>query len=405
MDTHPQPNPNRPLIAGILILGLIVGAVAGGLTGALVASGRFQLLNAVSTSLTTDPTQQTVSVTEESAAVTVVEKASPAVVSVIATKDYSSVYRERQSSPFGDLGLPFFWPEEQTPSGPQQVGAGTGFIVSADGTIVTNKHVVEAGDADSFTVVLNDERSFSATVVAKDPTRDVAILDIDAQGLPIVELGDSSNLQVGQVVVAIGNALGEYRNTATRGIISGLARTLEAGDGSGQTEVIEDAIQTDAAINRGNSGGPLLNLAGQAIGINTATSLQGQNISFAIPIQIVKDDLESVRTSGKIVQPFLGVCYTLLSKELAEANTLPRDYGALLQRGQACAVAVVPGSPADKAGLVENDIILEFDGQQITSSHTLQNAIGRKKVGDQVKLKIYHDGDEKDITATLEERK
>lgn len=402
---QPSVNPNKPFLVGVLILAFLAGGLAGGFVAGLAGTGEKGQPTAGSRQPVAS--SQTLSVEEDSATVDVIEKVSPAVVSIIASKDFSKVFTERRQSPLDEFfGFPFGLPFEQPqPEGKQDIGWGTGFIVKSDGTIVTNKHVVEVPGADEYKVVLNDERNFTASIVAKDPSRDVAILKIDATSLPTVELGDSSQLQVGQTVIAIGNALGEFRNTATKGVISGLSRTITASDAAGQSEVIEEAIQTDAAINRGNSGGPLLNLAGQAIGVNTAVSGQGQNIGFAIPVSVIKDDLESVEKVGKIVRPFLGICYTLITKELAQESNLPVDYGALIQRGSQCPVAVVPGSPADKAGLTENDILLEFDGQRIDEDHTLASLINRKKVGDQVTLKVYHKGQEKTVTVTLEERK
>lgn len=398
MDSPRTPS-YLPVAIVAVILGLLSGAVAGGLAGYTVGRGKTSSASPAAQS------SQTLSVQEDSATTDVAKKVAPAVVSIIASKDYSKVYQNPPSSPFDIFGLPFDFNQPDQPQGLQKIGGGTGFIVKSDGTIVTNKHVVEIAGADEFRVVLNDERTFPATIVAKDPTRDIAIIKIDAKDLPTVELGDSSTLEVGQTVIAIGNALGEFRNTATKGIISGLARSLIAGDESGTSERIEDAIQTDAAINRGNSGGPLLNLKGQAIGVNTAVSQAGQNIGFAIPIKFVSQDLESVTTSGKIVRPFLGVCYSIIDKDFAKQNSLPVDDGALIKQGQGCAVAVVPGSPADKAGIVENDIILEIAGVKVTTERSLAGLLADHKVGEVIEVKLYHKGEQKTVSVTLEERK
>lgn len=398
MDSSRTPS-YLPVAVVAVMLSLVSGAVAGGLAGYAVGRGKTP-----STAPATQ-TSQTLSVQEDSATTDVAKKIAPAVVSIIASKDYSKVYQNPQSSPFDIFGFPLDLSQPDQPQGLQEIGGGTGFIVKSDGTIVTNKHVVEIAGADEFKVVLNDERTFLATIVATDPTRDIAIIKIDANDLPTVELGDSSTLEVGQTVIAIGNALGEFRNTATKGIISGLSRSLVAGDGSGMSERIEDAIQTDAAINRGNSGGPLLNLKGQAIGINTAVSQAGQNIGFAIPIKFVSQDLESVSASGKIVRPFLGVCYSIIDKDFAKQNSLPVDYGALIKQGQGCAVAVVPGSPADKAGIIENDIILEIAGTKVDATHSLTGLLANQKVGETIQVKLYHKGEQKTVDVTLEERK
>jgi serine protease Do len=231
-------------------------------------------------------------------------------------------------------------------------------------------------------------------------------LKIEATGLPTVELGDSDKIELGQTVIAIGNSLGEYQNTVTKGVVSGLGRKVVAGDSQGGSEVIEGAFQTDAAINPGNSGGPLINLAGQVIAINTAMNQGGQLIGFAIPINVAKQDIESVETSGKIVRPWLGVRYVLINDEIAKANHLEKNYGALIARGQqATDLAVVPASPADKAGLVENDIILEMNGQKIDEEHPLAKEIAKFKPGDEVTLKILRKGAEKDVKVTLGEYK
>jgi serine protease Do len=241
-------------------------------------------------------------------------------------------------------------------------------------------------------------------VLARDTVIDLALMKIDAQDLPALTLGDSDALELGQTVVAIGNALGEFSNSVTRGIVSGVRRRIVAGGTLSGSEVIEEAIQTDAAINPGNSGGPLLTLDGMVVGVNTAVSERGQSVGFAIPINVAKQSIESVRQSGRIIRPFLGVRYTVITPEFAEKNRLPVDYGALVTRGsEPGAVAIVPGSPADKAGIVENDIILEADGTKIDLDHSLVGIIGRHKVGDTLDFKLYHKGDTETVAVTLAE--
>lgn len=277
--------------------------------------------------------------------------------------------------------------------------------MSSDGLILTNKHVVQQAVDNpdvEVVVVFNDGSEHNARVLGADPLNDIAIIKIDEKNLPTVRLGDSDDIQLGQTVVAIGNALGE-RNTVTRGVISGINRTVRASDQRGAAETIEEAIQTDAAINPGNSGGPLLNLAGEVIGVNTAINEAGQNIGFAIPINAAKQVIEGIQKEGKIVRPYLGVRYVLIDETVQQENNLKVDYGALIVRGSSEEqLAVIPGSPADKAGLVENDIILEVNGQKITKDHTLVGALQKLKVGDAVSLKILHKGDEKTVQATLE---
>ncbi len=399
MPTPPNLSPRRAAPVLLMVaLSLILGGASGGLVGYAVAtrptdSATGSLLNR---------TAQTIAVEEDSATVDVVEKASPAVVSIIITKDYSKIYQDSPTSPFDNF---FFGLPTQQPKGPQEIGGGTGFIVSADGLIVTNKHVVDDAEAE-YTVVLNDGKRYDATVLAKDPTSDVAIVKIDATGLPAVTLGDSGSVQSGQTVLAIGNALGQYRNTVTKGIISGKSRTITASDSAGQSETLEDVFQTDAAINPGNSGGPLLDLAGSVIAINTAVNRDGQLIGFAIPINVVKRDLESVQKNGKIVRPYLGVRYVEVTESLAEKNDLPVKHGVLIQRGEtADDLAVIPGSPADKAGLVENDIITKINGKEINEDRTLIGLLSEFNPGDAITLEVYSKGEKKEIKVTLEERK
>lgn len=354
-------------------------------------------------------------VDEQSAVISAVEKVSPAVVSVIVTKDLPKI--EQNTGPDSEFFQQFFGNGfgdffDQLPSQPQQngtekqeVGGGSGFIISSDGYIVTNRHVVLDEDAD-YTVLMNNEKKYPAKVLARDPINDLAILKIDAKNLPVVSLGDSSNLKVGQDVIAIGNALGEFRNTVSTGVISGLSRSITAqGDGLG-SERLSGVIQTDASINLGNSGGPLLNLEGQVIGINTAIAQEAQNVGFALPINEAKNMIESIKTTGKFVRPWLGVRYVLIDQQIAQDNKLGVDYGALIVRGQKQTdLAVIPGSPADKAGLRENDIILEVNGKKVDENNPLANQISRFKPGETVSLQVLRQGQKKDINVKLEEMK
>ncbi|OGL83559.1 hypothetical protein A3B36_02185 [Candidatus Uhrbacteria bacterium RIFCSPLOWO2_01_FULL_55_36] len=345
---------------------------------------------------------------EDEATTAVVKRASPAVVSIIVTKDLSKI---NQGSPFFSPFDDFFFqfpgfqiPRPQAPQGKQEIGGGTGFLVSADGMILTNRHVVDDEDAE-YTVLLNDGKKYEARVLARDPVLDLAIVKIDAAGLPTLPLGDSDALQIGESVIAIGNALGEFRNTVTKGVVSGIGRTITA-SGAGGSEIIEGAIQTDAAINPGNSGGPLLNLQGQVVGVNTAVSNEGQLIGFAQPINEATRVIDSVKKFGKIVRPYVGVRYIMINEQIKQANQLAVDYGALITRGEARAdLAVMPGSPADKAGLQENDIILELNGQKIDQDHSLARLIAQRSPGDEVTLKVLSKGQEKEVKVKLEEYK
>lgn len=389
----------------VVIISLIVGFVAGGLGGfysnSLFKSGLFF------PNQNNQSTSQTLKVEEESATIAAVKKVSPAVVSIVITKDLGKYYNITGPNVFPfddffDLGFPFGFTVPQAPPGKQEVGGGTGFIISADGLILTNKHVVSDQEAE-YTVLLHDGTKYDAKVIGTDLANDIAVVKIEAKNLPVVELGDSDKIQIGQTVVAIGYTLGEYRNTVTKGVISGLGRNIIAG-GGGTSEKLEGVIQTDAAINPGNSGGPLINLAGQVIGVNTAINREGQLIGFAIPINSAKSVIDSVLKYGRIIRPYLGVRYVPITKTLAEKNNLSVDYGALIVRGDnPDELAITPGSPADKAGLEENDIILEIDSVKINEENTLAKLIVKYQVGDQIKLKILHDDTEKEIFATLEE--
>ncbi|MEI8270861.1 MAG: trypsin-like peptidase domain-containing protein [bacterium] len=353
---------------------------------------------------------------QESFVVDAVKRASPAVVSIVLSKNVpkyeSYVDPNNQYNPFGNMfGGNFFFnvPQyRQNGTEEKEVGSGSGFFVSSDGLIVTNKHVVDQKDV-SYTVFTNDGKKHSAKVLARDPVLDVAIIKIDqpalagGSGYLYLNLGNSDSLQVGQSAIAIGNSLGEFRNTVSVGVISGLARSITAGDMSGNSETLDKVIQTDAAINPGNSGGPLLNLSGQVIGVNVAIVQGSQNIGFSLPINSIKSVINSVKTTGKIVRPYLGVRYVLINAEMKEKNDLTVDYGVLVKQGTtANDLAVIPGGPADKAGIVENDIILEMNGTKIDDKNSLASMIRDKNVGDVINLKILHKGVEKTVQVTLE---
>ncbi len=344
---------------------------------------------------------------QHSDVVSVVDSANPAVVSIIISKDVPKMEQilneGNQNNPFGIFGLSI--PQyRQNGTEEKEIGGGSGFIVSDDGYIVTNAHVVSDKDA-KYTVLLNDDESkHDATVVAADETLDIAVLKIDASHLPFLEFGDSDAVKVGQSVVAIGNALGQFRNTVSVGVISGLSRSITAGDRSG-SEVLPDVLQTDAAINPGNSGGPLLDLAGRVIGVNVATSSGGESISFALPSNMVRATVDGIRENGRVIQAYLGVRYVMIDAEYAKANDLPVNDGALVRRGDdGKTLAVVPGSPADKAGIEENDIILAVDDVLLDEKHPLYVVLRQKVVGDTVTLKVLHDGNETSVSVTLAER-
>lgn len=352
--------------------------------------------------------------TQESQVISAVKKANPAVVSIVISKNvpkYELDPNAQNKNPFGDmfLGFPNFFfntPQyRQNGTEKKEIGGGSGFLVSADGLIVTNKHVVDQKDVE-YTVFSNDGKKHIAKVIARDPVLDIALIRIEGSGYPYLELGKSDKLEVGQSVIAIGNALAEFRNTVSVGVVSGLSRSIIAGDSSGKSENLDHVIQTDAAINPGNSGGPLLDLTGRVIGVNVAVAQGSQNIGFALPVDSVRGAIESVKATGKIVRPYLGIRYIAITPEMKSLNNLTVDYGVLVKAGaKASELAVIPGSPADKAGVVENDIILEIDGKKLDDQNSLTSIIRQKSVGQVVTMKILHRGDEKTVQVTLEAAK
>jgi len=351
-----------------------------------------------------------VSTAEDTTVINTVEKASPAVVSVVISQDVPKL-QSAFGSPFE---FPFFMmpqdnqnngSSDQAPTQKQTIGQGSGFLVSADGLIVTNKHVVSSKTAD-YTIIGSDGKKYSAKVLARDPNRDIALIKIDAKDLPYLQLGNSDDVKVGQTVVAIGNSLGEFSNTVSKGIISGLKRNLVAGSDFGGSERLSDIIQTDAAINPGNSGGPLLDVSGNVIGVNVAMAQGAQSIGFALPANQIKKIIDQVQSTGKITTAFLGVRYIILTPDMQKEQSLPLDHGALILRGDKMTdFAVIPGSPADKAGLVENDIITEIDNTAIDSDHQIADLVADHKPGDVLSLTVWHKGETKTISVTLEERK
>ncbi len=353
---------------------------------------------------------------QEKAVIKAVKEVSPAVVSIVITKElpvyereyYSpfegSPFEEFFNEPFFEFKIPFY---RKKGTEKRKVGGGTGFIISEDGLILTNKHVVADKDAE-YTVITNEGKKFPVEVVARDPVKDLAILKIKQKGkklkFPTVKLGDSDKLQIGQTVIAIGYMLGEFQNSVSVGVISGLGRKITA-SGGGIVETLEDVIQTDAAINKGNSGGPLLNLKGEVIGINTAMVVGGENIGFALPINSAKKAIEQVKTLGKIVYPFLGVRYVLIDKKIQRENNLPVDYGAWIVRGPHGERAIFPNSAAEKARLRAGDIILEVNGEKITQKNSLGKVILKYNPGDKITLKVLRGDEEKIFKVVLGERK
>lgn len=285
--------------------------------------------------------------------------------------------------------------------------AGTGIIIDSNGTIVTNRHVIPAG-AKSVSVTLSDGTKLDDVEVigrtSDSDTLDIAFLKIkDSKGkdLKPAKLSDSSKVEVGQKVIAIGNTLGQFQNTVTEGIISGYGREVTAGDENG-SDTLQNLFQTDAAINQGNSGGPLVNTRGEVIGINTAVAGSAQNVGFAIPVNDIQGLVSSVKKDGKLLRPYLGVRYVALTDDIAYRYNLNVKRGAYLAPQRDAQSAIIPGSPAEKAGLKQGDIITKVDGKSIDEKNSVVSVLGKHSVGDTVEITIIRDGKEQTMKVTLE---
>lgn len=397
---------SKKFVVFIVFVSFFSGLLGGIITNEFVKSNVDKATNTVVQKVTEEKTY-----VEESDSIDAIKRVSASVVSIVLTKDVK-VYKNSPyqffNSPFeGDPFFNQFFGQQYAPqqgqseTKRQKVGGGTGFIVTADGLVITNKHVV-LDDSASYTIITNDGVEYGGKVVSKDPMNDLAIVRIvqkddkspKVKTFPIVEFGDSDTLQIGQSVLAIGYALGEYQNTVTKGIVSAKGREITAGGSGVGAETLSGLIQTDAAINGGNSGGPLINMKGQVIGVDVAIAANAQGIGFAIPINDVKPVLESLQKNGKIIRPMLGVRYLMLTPEKAEELQIKVNSGALLVGENAQGkFAVVPGSAADKAGLKMSDVILQIDGKDISIDYTLQQAIRNKQPGDTIKLKTWRSGE------------
>lgn len=346
----------------------------------------------------------------EEAVIKAVESASKSVVSIVISKNLP-IIEQCPYNPFSNLspdvrqffggGFEFSQPCQKGTK-LEKVGGGSGFIVSSDGLILTNKHVVVDVKAE-YSVITYDGNKYEAKVLARDPAQDLAIIKIVATGLTPAKLGDSNSIKLAQTAIAIGYSLGEFSNTVSVGVISGLSRTITASGRGFGTETIQGVIQTDAAINQGNSGGPLLNLKGEVIGVNTAIAFGAENVGFAIPINQAKRSIQSVKISGTIKVPYLGVRYLVITPELAVNEKLPVNEGALIKTSDANA-AILLGSPAAKAGIKAGDIIMEINKEKLTTDKPLGNVIQKYDIGDVLTLKVRRGDAALELHATLEER-
>lgn len=381
----------------VVAFGLIASLAMGFLGGYLGASANKNnnLVNG-----TTVSQQKQIATSQGNLIASIAKNVGPSVVSI-------NVVTQQDNAPapndFFGFGVPN---QNQT-----QEAAGTGIIISSEGVVMTNRHVVPAGTTNVSITLADGTKLDDVTVIGRtnsNDSLDIAFLKINnlkGHKLTPAEIGDSSKLHVGDTVVAIGNALGQFSNTVTSGIISGFGRSVVAGSGGSSTdaESLDNLIQTDAAINEGNSGGPLVDTDGQVIGINTAVSGQGQNIGFAIPINDVNGLIKQVLSTGKFQRPYLGVRYVGLTADVAKQYNLSVDQGAyVLPAVDASQPSVLSGSPAEKGGVKEGDVITAVDGTKIDQNHSLTSLISQHAVGDTVHLDVLRDGKTITLDVTLE---
>lgn len=387
MDTLTSRSKKRRLIASLVVLNLAVAV-------AIQALGSAAPRSAEAGQKPTAP-KPVAPISEEERIIQAIARTSPAVVSIVISKEVLSpevlIFN-------ADGTVTRQEPEKKI----EEVGRGTGFLISADGTIATNRHV--GGDRQaSYDVILSDERHFPARILDIDPVNDLALLKIDADKLPSLTLETDDRLRIGQTVIAIGNALGKYSNTVTRGILSGVERSLEASNElTGVLEQLEDILQTDAAINEGNSGGPLINLDGRVIGVNTAVDRGGEGLGFAIPVSELRKVLASYARYGTVARPRLGVRYLTITPELVLKEKLGQTYGALVRSGSADLPSVLPDGPAARAGVFDGDVILEVNNQKLSGRRTLSKVIQSLSVGDKVVLAVARGSEMLTLTAELD---
>jgi len=335
--------------------------------------------------------------------VSIAKKVCPAVITIVASRDLPRV------DDFYFLpirGEKVALPKKITGNQKTKIGGGSGFIVSSDGYVLTCNHVVEDHEAD-YTVIIDPDHKYQAKVLAKDPLIDMAILKINGnKNFKFLKLGNSDKVELGEPVVAVGNPLGEFEDTLSAGIVSGLSRRITAYSGgfNSKSTNLRGLIQTDAAINPGNSGGPLVNMDGEVIAINTAMIMGAENIGFALPINYIKEDLKEVKKDGKIKRPYLGVKYILLNEEISKTNKLPVNYGALVVREMFGESAVAKNSSAEIAGIKEYDIILEINGEKICNENTLSDSLSKCLIGQEISILVLRNEKEKLIDVLLKQK-
>jgi serine protease Do len=381
--------PAKPERRGGVVVPIVVASL---LSAVLASAGTYALLRAsgaldqpptISTTVPAEPagTTQQVTIDESSAAVAAAQNVSPAIVTIVTTGNA------------GDLNG--FFQGQDIPA----TGVGSGIIYDGSGWILTNRHVISG--ANELSVRLKDGREFSGTVYGIDTLTDLAIVKVDATGLPTATFGDSGAIKVGQAAIAIGSPLGTYTNSVTSGIVSALGRTITVDDGT----TIRNLIQTDAAINPGNSGGALLDAGGNVIGINTAVASTAEGIGFAIPVNMAKPIMAQAQAGKPIARPWIGIRYVTIDPQVAKERDLSVTAGVLVDGGRdlngAAQDAVVAGGPGATAGLKAGDIIVKIDGAPISEAQPFEYLLVQNSPGDDLRLTVLRDGKETDLTVTL----
>ncbi len=384
--SRPKTRRRTSLLVALAFIATLATGFAGGYVGSHTNSSALTSANITE--------QKRIAANESQLIASIAKTVGPSVVSVNVVT---------QSEPTAN----FFGYSQQ---GGQQEAAGTGIIISSEGIIVTNRHVVPAGTSDVSVTLSDGTELEDVKVIGRtndNDSLDIAFLkinDLEGHKLTPAEIGDSGKVQTGDTVVAIGNALGQFSNSVTSGIISGFGRSVVASDSAGtDAESLDDLFQTDAAINQGNSGGPLVNTDGQVIGINTAVSGEGQNIGFAIPINDVSGLIKQILSNGTFERPYLGVRYIPITPDAAKQYKLDVESGAyVLPSSDGSQQSVISNGPADKAGVQEGDIISAIDGTKIDQSNSLTSLVGRHAVGDEIELTILRDGKTTKLTVKLQ---